>query len=99
MSQAGTAAVLEITLKVARENRAAAGAIYKKYRQPFLNDVPGTNSKQLLIRDEDVQVLHGFDTVAAAQAYLTSDLFTTDVVRELGPLMQGDPEIRIYSAA
>ncbi len=97
MSHAETA-FLEITIKVAPENRAAAGAVYEKYKQPFLGDVPGTLSKALLIRDEDVQVLHGFDTVADAQAYLTSDIFTNDVVRELGPLMQGDPEIRIYSA-
>ena len=60
--------------------------------------MPGTLSKALLIRDEDVQVLHGFDSVADAKAYLTSDIFTNDVVREPDPLMQGDPEIRIYAA-
>jgi hypothetical protein len=97
MSHAETA-FLEITVKVAPENRSAAGAIYEKYRQPFLDDVPGTVSKQLLIRDEDVQVLHGFDTVADAEAYLASDLFQNDVVRELGPLMAGEPEVRVYSA-
>jgi hypothetical protein len=39
-------------------------------------------SKALLICDEDVQILHGFDTVANAQAHLTSDIFTNNVVRE-----------------
>jgi hypothetical protein len=90
-------AYLEITLKVAAEDRAAAGAVYEKYKQPFLETIPGAMSKQLLIRDEDVQVLHGFDTVANAEAYLTNTLFTNDVVVALGPLLQGAPEIRVYS--
>ncbi len=97
MSHAETA-FLEVTLKVAPEDRAAAGAVYAKYEQPFPDDVPRTVSKQLLIRDEDVQVPHGFETVADAGAYLSSDLFTNDVVGELGPLKAGDPEFRIYSA-
>ena len=97
MSNAETA-FLEITRKVAPENRAAAAAVYEKYKQPFLDEVDGSISKQLLIRDEDVQVLHGFDTVAEAEAYLGSALFKNDVVRELGPLLAADPEIRIYSA-
>jgi hypothetical protein len=96
MSLADTA-YLEITLDVAPANRAAAAAVYEKYKAPFLQTVPGAISKQLLIRDEDVQVLHGFDTVANAQAYLTNPLFTGDVVGELGPLLAGAPEIRIYS--
>lgn len=96
-SMAGTA-FLEITVKVATADRAAAAAVYQHYRDPFLTSVPGALSKQLLVRDADVQVLHGFDTVENAEAYLTSPLFTDDVVRELGPLLEGDPEIRIYSA-
>lgn len=96
MSQADTA-YLEITLKVAPDNRAAAAGVYEKYRTPFLKTVPGARSKQLLVRDEDVQVLHGFDTVADANAYLTNPLFTNDVVTALGPLLQAPPEIRVYS--
>ena len=97
MSHAETA-FLEITLTITPENRAAAAAVYEKYKQPFLDDVPGSVSKQLLIRDEDVQVLHGFDTVAEANAYLSSDLFKNDVVRELAPMLASDPEVRIYLA-
>jgi len=52
-----------------------------------------------LVRDEDVQVLHGFDSVAHANDYLASDLFTGDVVRELGPLLQADPEVRVFDVA
>jgi hypothetical protein len=89
-------AVLEITLTVSAENRPAAAQVYTKYRQPFLDRAPGARSKQLLLRDEDVQVLHGFASVADAQAYLSSELFTADVVGELASLLSAAPEIRVY---
>ena len=91
-------AYLEITLKVDPQDRAAAGAVYAKFKQPFLTKVPGAKSKELLIRDDDVQVLHGFATRKQAEAYLSSDLFTKDVVVGLKPLLKADPEVRIYSA-
>ncbi len=90
---------LEITLNVPPANRPAAVAVYNKYRGDFLGGrVPGAQSKQLLVRPEDVQVLHGFVTLVEARAYLESNLFTKDVARELKPLLGGDPEIRIYEA-
>ena len=92
-------AYLEITLTINDTDRPAAADVYQKYRQPFLDTVPGAASKELLIRDEDVQVLHGFDTVANANAYLSSELFTRDVVGGLSPLLQTDPEVRIYETA
>ena len=91
-------AYLEITLKVADQNRGKAAEVYQKYKQPFLHDVAGTKSKQLLLRKDDVQVLHGFESEAQAEAYLKSSLFNNDVVRELKPLLEADPEIRIYTA-
>jgi hypothetical protein len=69
-------AYLEITLQIDPKDRAAATGVYGKYKQPFLADVPGARSKELLVRDEDVQVLHGFDSVTHANDYLASDLFT-----------------------
>lgn len=90
-------AYLEITLKVDPQDRAAAGAVYAKFKQPFLDKVPGAKSKELLIRDEDVQVLHGFATRKQAVAYLGSDLFNKDVVAGLKPLLKADPQVRIYS--
>lgn len=54
-------AYLEITLKIDPQDRGAAGAIYTKYKKPFLTTIFGAESKELLIRD-DVQVLHGFAT-------------------------------------
>ena len=90
-------AYLEITLKIDPQDRAAAGAVYTKYRKPFLTTIPGAKSKELLMRDDDVQVLHGFATRKQAEAYLSSDLFTKDVVVNLKPLLKADPEVRIYS--
>lgn len=89
---------LEITLKVEPKNRAAAADVYKKYKAPFLKTVPGAVSKQLLIRDEDVQVLHGFDTAEHAAEYLKSALFNQDVVAALKPLLLAAPEVRVYSS-
>ena len=89
-------AFLEITLNVTQENRPHAGAIYMKYKAAFLSDVAGARSKDLLLRPEDVQVLHGFDTIENAENYLKTPLFQKDVVRELKPFLAGAPEIRIY---
>lgn len=92
-------AYLEITLKVAAADRAAAAGVYTQYKAPFLSKVDGAKSKELLVRDEDVQVLHGFDTADQARAYLASELFQSDVVTGLKPLLQADPEVRIYEIA
>ena len=89
---------LQITLKVADKNREAAAGVYTKYKAPFLDTVSGAESKALLIRNEDVQVLHEFSSKEAAESYLESDIFKNDVVGELGPLLDGDPEVRIYEA-
>ncbi len=90
---------LQITLRIAAAQRAAAADVYAKYKAPFLDTIPGATSKQLLLRDADVQVLHGFDSEAHAQAYLTSALFTADVVRELTPLLDAAPDVRVYQTA
>jgi hypothetical protein len=90
---------LQITLKIAASNRPAAAGIYQRYRSPFLDTIDGARSKELLVRDEDVEVLHGFNTAEQAKAYLKSRLFSTDVVGALKPLLEADPDIRIYKAA
>jgi hypothetical protein len=92
-----TGAYLQITLKVSVENRPAAAGVYLKYKAPFLNEIDGAISKKLIKRTEDVQVLHGFETKAQADTYLMTDLFSKDIVGELGPLLVADPEVRIYS--
>ena len=92
-------AILEITLKITPENRSKAAGVYQKYREPFLKSIMGAESKQLLVREEDVQVLHGFATRADAEAYLKSDLFNKDVVTALTPLLDAAPDVRIYDVA
>ena len=92
-------AYLEITMRIDNAKRPAAAKIYSDYRNPFLNTIEGALTKELLIRDEDVQVLHGFDTAGHAAAYLNSELFNADVVRELKPLWSTEPDVKIYTVA
>ena len=97
MDKKETNAYLEITLDVKADNRGNAGGVYVKYKSPFLEQIKGATSKDLLLRTEDVQVIHGFESEADAKAYLSTDIFQNDVVRELKPYLESDPEIRIYS--
>lgn len=92
-------AYLEITMKISEKNRPAAAKVYTDYCQPFLDTINGALTKNLLVRDEDVQVLHGFDSAENAQAYLSSELFKNDVFVGLKPLWDADPEVKIYSVA
>lgn len=94
-----TKAYLEITMYISNTNRPTAAGVYNKYKQPFLDTIKGATSKELLIRDEDVQVLHGFESAEDANAYLKTDLFTNDVVTALSPLFDKTPEIKIYTIA
>lgn len=89
-------AYLEITLQIPAAARASAGEVYSNYKGPFLRTIPGAESKELLIRKEDVQVLHRFDSRASAESYLKSAMFGTDIVRDLKPYLAAEPEVRIY---
>ena len=90
---------LQITLKIANPDRAAAAGVYQRYKEPFLSTVAGAKSKELLVREADVQVLHGFDSEENADAYLQSELFAADVVASLEPLLGGALDVRIYEVA
>lgn len=90
---------LEITLKIDSADRGAAAGVYNRYKAPFLETITGASSKDLLVRDEDVQVLHGFNSVEDAQAYLSSVLFNDDVVVALKPYLKENPDVRIYTVA
>lgn len=89
-------AYLEVTMTINPENRPAAAKVYTDYRQPFLDTIEGALTKELLIRDEDVQVIHGFDSMEHAKAYLESDMFKTKVAPGLQPTWAADPDIRFY---
>lgn len=90
-------AYLEITMKIDEANRPAAAKVYTDYRTPFLKEIKGALTKDLLVRKEDVQVLHGFDSAEHAAAYLSSDMFKNDVFVGLQPLWSADPDVKIYS--
>ena len=90
-------AYLEITMVIPDANRPAAVKVYTDYRQPFLDTIKGAVTKELLIRDEDVQVLHGFDSVESAKAYLATEMFQNDVFVGLKPLWSSEPDVAIYS--
>ncbi len=92
-------AYLEITMSINPENRPAAAKVYNDYRQPFLDNVEGALTKELLIRDEDVQVIHGFDSMEHAKAYLNTEMFKNDVAARLQPTWAADPDIRFYEVA
>lgn len=92
-------AYLQITLDISEHNRAAAAAVYQKYKAPFLQTINGAVSKELLVRKEDVQVMHGFHSEQQASAYLSTELFIQDVVEALKPYLNSAPEIRVYSVA
>ncbi len=90
---------LQINLNVAAADRPAAAAVYAQFKDAFLAQVKGARSKELLIRDDDVQVLHRFDSAGDVQAYLQSTMFNADVVTALKPLLQSAPDVRIYEPA
>jgi len=92
-------AYLKIALKISEANRPAAAGVYSKYKQPFLDTIKGAVSKELLIRKENVAVLHGFNTAAEAESYLTSKLFSNDVVTGLKPFLEDSPVVEIYTVA
>lgn len=92
-------AYLEVTFSVRPENRQAAAAVYVKNRKRFLEQVKGAVSAEWLVREEDIQILHRFLSQEQALSYLSSGLFDQDVMSELTPLLEGEADVRIYSAA
>ena len=92
-------AYLEITMVIESAKRPAAAKVYTDYRQAFLSQIQGAQTKELLVRDEDVQVLHGFDSVENAKAYLDTEMFKNDVFVGLQPLWSADPDVKIYTVA
>ena len=92
-------AYLEIKMVVNPENRPVAAKVYNDYRQPFLDNIEGALTKELLVREEDVQVIHGFDSLEHAKAYLETDLFKKDVFVGLKPTWAADPDVRFYEIA
>ncbi len=85
-------------MKIKENDRPSAAKVYFDYREPFLQTIEGALTKNLLVRDEDVQVLHGLDSKEHATAYLESEMFWEDVAKGLSPYFQAAPEIRYLTA-
>jgi hypothetical protein len=90
---------LQITLRIDPNRRSTAVEVYERFKQTFLSDIPGARSKVLLMRDEDIQIMHEFETADQARSYLKSTFFEQDVVSSLQPLLSEPPEIRIYTSS
>ena len=84
-------AYLQVTMTIDPADRASGAKVYSDYLQEFLDTVPGAKTKELLVRDEDVQVLHGFETLEQANAYLTSELLHHQGRPRSDPAVQGRP--------
>lgn len=46
---------------ISPKKRWYAAKVYNDYRQPFLDTIESALTNELLIRDENVQVINGFD--------------------------------------
>ena len=62
--------MIKAYLQIALYVKNTGAGFYARYKEPFLKTIAGAKSKELLVRDEDVQVLHGFGSVGRANAYL-----------------------------
>ena len=87
-------AYLEITMKIDNDKRPAAAKVYTDYRTPFLKEIKGALTKDLLIREEDVQVLHGFDSAENAAAYLESKCSKTMFLWDLNRFGEQTPKLK-----
>jgi hypothetical protein len=79
-------AYLQITLDISNENRMAAAGVYQKYKTPFLTTIEGATSKELLSVMRMSRCCTVLDRGAGA-TYLSSPLFTQDVVAGLKPYL------------
>ncbi|MFG1755487.1 hypothetical protein [Streptosporangium sandarakinum] len=58
-----------------------------------------TETAEAVHRDPGARRQAGLATVADAQAYLSTELFTQDVVTALQPYLNAAPDVRIYETA
>lgn len=82
---------LEITLKIEDRDRTNAAGVYNQYKAPFLETIKGAITKELLVRTEDVQVLHGFETAEDAQSSLSGGTVQQRRSSSFKALFKGQP--------
>lgn len=86
---------LEIRLGLDPQDR-AADAVNQKFEVPFLQEIAGAKSKELRVRHGDARVLRRFPGKQLTETYLESAYFIEGVATALEPLLQAEPEFRIY---
>ena len=62
--------MIKAYLQIALYVKNTGTVVYARYKEPFLKTIAGAKSKELFVRDEDVQALHGFGSMERANAYL-----------------------------
>lgn len=88
---------LQVTLSIPAPRREKAiSRIFLPARQHFLERVLGAVSMDMLVRDEDVQVLHGFDTYENARTYLNSGVFK-EFMAQLGETADKEAIAALYN--
>lgn len=85
---------LEITFKIDDLNRTNVVEVYNQYKVPFLENIKGAILKEILTRNQDIQVLHCFESEEDAH-----DLLKNDLSRALNPYLKEAPDLRIYTIA
>jgi len=92
-------AYLQITLRINAADKGAASSVYDKFQASFLDQIKGAISAELLIGEEYIQLLHGFETAEDAKAFLSTELYNNSVLVALKPLILDNPEVRIFNVA
>jgi hypothetical protein len=88
---------VQVTLAIPESRREEAiTRIFLPARQRFLDRSPGAVSMDLLVREEDVQLLHGFDTFENSRVYLDSGFFR-DLIGQLGETAEKEPVTALYN--
>jgi len=59
-------ACLELTLKIDAADRVVAAQVYSTYKAPILKSIPGSRSRELHVRDHDVQMSQCRQTLFSA---------------------------------
>ncbi len=70
--------------------------VYEPNRTRFLERISGAISKNLLVRPEDIAILHGFDTRESAEAYLQSSLYQ-QIVNGIADYQEENPSVALYN--
>ena len=92
-------AYLSVNMKIDSSRLPEVTKVYTNYWEKFLRTIHGARTKDLVIRNEDVQILHSFNSVEDAVGFLSSEMFQRAVFIDLQPYWNDELNVRIYTAA